>query len=239
MVRMKAASDSSEQSSDTPLIAQEVWRSAIALSSSLISYQTHGGNKFSSPFPWQQNYREVDDLWGCGHRFICVTNSSEVCASGCMFSISRERGSGGAVFPAQGQRAVSKKEGSDKDRWRRKVTRDVLLCWIHVDCTHTLTLYTGTHTRRWVPVIYKTTLVYWLNWMWSYCNFQSNCWALRTWQHHKPLSEKQTCILSSIQCFLEGHDSKKNKYILPHQCLIIDKSLGSHIKYLIVTEFIC
>lgn len=44
-VRVKAPSDSPEQSSNAPLITQEVWRPAVTLSPSLISYQTHGSNK--------------------------------------------------------------------------------------------------------------------------------------------------------------------------------------------------
>lgn len=62
--RMKAASDSPDQSSNAPLIAQEVWRPAVTLSPSLISYQTQSSNKCAIFPPTElQGRRWLTRMW--------------------------------------------------------------------------------------------------------------------------------------------------------------------------------
>lgn len=74
---MRAPSDSSEQSSNALLIAQEVWGPTIALSPSFISFIGHTA-AIKTQFSPQQNCEEGDDLRGCGHCCTWVANSAEV-----------------------------------------------------------------------------------------------------------------------------------------------------------------
>lgn len=149
-VRMKAPSDSPDQSSNAPLIAQEVRRHVVTLSPSLISYQTHSSNKCAIfPATELQGRRWLMRMWSllywCGkflwreQRWRFVIDCRGQWVSGYQFGLSEGAGIWGSHISCSGSKG-NFREWCDKDRWCWKlVCACCTMCWTDIQntsCTH-------------------------------------------------------------------------------------------------------
>lgn len=137
-VGMKAASDSTDQSSNAPLITQEVWWPAVTLSPSLISYQTQSSNKCAVFPPTElEGRRWLMRMWSllnwCGEflwseqcwRFVIDSRGQWV--SGWVSG--EEAGLWGSHISCSGSKG-NFRAWCDKDRWCWKlVCVCCMMCW--------------------------------------------------------------------------------------------------------------